>query len=48
MLQWIIGSILRGGPIELFLIPDCSMTGVTKAVVSDGVYERILAANQKE
>ena len=28
MVQWVNGSILRGGPIELFLT-----TGVTKVVV---------------
>ena len=29
-----VGSILHGGPIELFLVPaSCSTTGVTKAVV---------------
>ena len=22
MVQWVVGSILRGGPIELFLVPE--------------------------
>ena len=30
MVRWVDGSILHGGPIELFLVPA---TGVTKAVV---------------
>ena len=25
MVQWVIGSILHGGPIELFIIPGCGM-----------------------
>ena len=32
MVQWVVGSILHGGPIELFLVP-ASAPGVTKAVV---------------
>ena len=31
MVRWVVGSILHGGPIELFLVP--ATTGVTKAVV---------------
>ena len=30
MVRWVVGSILHGGPIGLFLVPT---TGVTKAVV---------------
>ena len=34
MVQWVVGSILYGGTIELFLVPASSSTnGVTKAVV---------------
>ena len=33
MVRWVVGSILHGGPIELFLIPAGVMTGVTKAMV---------------
>ena len=34
MVQWVIVSILHGGPIELFLIPaSAPLTGVIKAVV---------------
>ena len=33
-MRWVVGSILRGRPIELFLVlVNDSMTGVTKAVV---------------
>ena len=28
MVRWVIGSILRGGPIDLFLVPACA--GVIK------------------
>ena len=31
MVRWVVGSILRGGPIELFLVP--ARAGLTKAVV---------------
>ena len=34
MVRWVVGSILHGGPVELFpCFSQCSMTGVTKAVV---------------
>ena len=34
MVRWVVGSILHGGPIELFYRSSlCSTTGVTKAVV---------------
>ena len=34
MVQWVVGSILHEGPIELFLVPTGDpLTGVTKAVV---------------
>ena len=34
MVRWVVGSILHGGPIELFLVPaSAPQTGVTKAVV---------------
>ena len=36
MVLWVVGSILHGGTIELFLGPASAlslMTGVTKAVV---------------
>ena len=32
MVQWVIGSIIHGGPIELFLIP-ASSPRLSKAVV---------------
>ena len=31
MVPWVVGSILHGGPIELFVVP--ASAGVTKAVV---------------
>ena len=34
MLRWVVGSILHGGPIELFIVPaSYHTTGVPKAVV---------------
>ena len=36
MVQWVVGLIRHGGPIELFLIPaSAPTTGITKAVVCD-------------
>ena len=29
MVRWVVGSILHGGPIELFLVRQCSTTGIT-------------------
>ena len=42
MVQWVVGSILHGGPIELFLTTinhssQCSTTGITKAMVCAAV-----------
>ena len=50
MVQWVVGSISHGGPIELFFIPA---TGVTKAIVCsiflwDGAYKISFAAKQKK
>ena len=43
-MRWVVGSILRGRPIELFLVlVNDSMTGLW-----DGAYKRTLAANRKE
>ena len=34
MVRWVVGSILHGGPIELFLVlASATQTGVTKAMV---------------
>ena len=33
MVQWVVGSMPHGGPIELFHFNQCSMTGITKAMV---------------
>ena len=54
MVRWVVGSILHGGPIDLFFVRECSTTGVTKALWErdvapwDGAYKRTLAANRKE
>ena len=53
MVWQIIRSIPHGGYIELFLIPQCSITGITKAVVCAllslaGAYKSSLATNWKE
>ena len=42
MVQWVVGSIPHGGPIELFLVP------ASAPQLWDGAYKRTLAANQKE
>ena len=50
MVRWIVGLILHGGPIELFLIP-ASTPQLALYVLSclwDVAYKRFLAANQKE
>ena len=48
MVQWVVRSILHGGPIELFLIP-ASAPGVTKVYVLSclwgDAYKRTLAAD---
>ena len=51
--QWVIGLILRGGPIAISHSSQCSTTGVTKVgyVLSclwGGTYKSTLAANKKE
>ena len=40
MRRWVVGSILHGGPIELFLVPATTL--VTKTVICD-----ILAAKSE-
>ena len=52
MVQWVIGSIPHGGPIDFFHSSQCSTTGVTKAwyvlfCLWDDAYKRFLAANQR-
>ena len=47
MVQWIIGLILHGGPIELFLISASLTKAVECAILSVG-YERTFAAYWKE
>ena len=52
--RWVIGSILHGGPIELFLVPASAPRLVKQrpwyvlSCLLDGVYKRTLAANRKE
>ena len=43
IVQWVVGSILHGGPIELFVVPWCVLF-----CLWDDAYKRTLAANQKE
>ena len=54
MMRWVTGSIIHGGPIELFLIPASAPQLVQQSLwyvlsyLWDGKYKRTLAANQKE
>ena len=54
MVRWVVGSILHGGPIELFVIPASAPRLVQQRlwyVVSclwDDAYKRTLAANRKD
>ena len=51
MVRWVIGLILHGGPIELFLIPASNPQQRPWYVLSclwDDAYKRTLAANRKE
>ena len=54
MVQWVVGSIVHGGNRAISHSNQCSMTGVTKAVicvipsVRNDAYKITLAANQKE
>ena len=51
MVQWVVGSILHGGPIELFLVPASAPLTKAMYVLScwwDDSYKRTLAPNQKE
>ena len=53
MVQWIIGSIPYGGPIELFLVPasapwlDKQRVWYVLSCLWDDAYKRSLAANRK-
>ena len=53
MVRRMIGSILHGGPIELFLVPASAPRLVEQrpwyvlSCLWDGAYKRTLAANQK-
>ena len=47
MVLWVVGSILHGGPIELFLIPASAPRPVQQRPWDD-VYKRSIAANRKE
>ena len=52
--RWVVGSILHGGTIELFLIPASTPQLVYQILwyvlscLWNGEYKRNLAANQKE
>ena len=51
MVQWIVGLILHGGPIELFLVPASAPRLVQQrpwyvlSCLWDGAYKRSIAAN---
>ena len=53
MVRWVVGSILHGGPIELFLGPAMAPQLVTQRlwyVLScqwEGAYKRTLVVNRK-
>ena len=53
MVRWVVGSILHGGPTELFLIPASApqlvqqRTWYVLSCLLDGAYKRSLAANLK-
>ena len=54
MVRWVVGSILHGGPIELFLVPASDPRLVYQRLwlvlsrLWDGAYKRTLAVNKKE
>ena len=54
LVRWVVGSILHGGPIELFLVPASVPRGMYQrpwyvlSRLCDDAYKRILAANRKE
>ena len=54
MVRWIIGSILYGGPIEIYLVPASAPRLVQQRLwyvlscLWDGAYKRTIAANRKE
>ena len=54
MVRWVVGLILHGGPIELFLVPAsaprlvCQRLWYVLSCLLDGAYKRNLAANKKE
>ena len=54
MVRWVVGSILHGGPIELFLVPASAPRLVYQrpwyvlSCLWDGAYKRTLTVNRKE
>ena len=54
MVRWVVGSILHGGPIQLFLVPVGAPRRVYQRLwdvlscLWDGVYKRTLVVNRKE
>ena len=49
MVRWVVGSIVHGGPIELFLVPASAPWLVyVLSCLWDGAYKRIVAAIRKE
>ena len=54
MVRWVVGSILHGGPIELFLVPASAPRLVQQrpwyvlSCLWDGAYKGTLDVNRKE
>ena len=49
MARWVVGSILHGGPIELFLVPaSVPLPWYVLFCLWDDAYKRTLAANRIE
>ena len=53
MVRWVVGSILHGGTIELFLVPASDPRPVNKGCgmcypIFNDAYKRTLSANRKE
>ena len=50
MARWVVGSILHGGPIELFLVPasDPRLVEQRPWYVCDDSHKITLATNRKE
>ena len=49
LVRCVVGSIVHGGPIELFLVPaSAPRSWYVPSSLWDGAYKRTIAANRKE